>query len=98
RAFIKLRYGSSASGVVALASGRGIVQATTSVELVRLAGDVQLFNSLTVRRYTDERDVAAIVDALCREQVHVERWVPKASLEGRTFDLRVVVIAGDVRH
>jgi hypothetical protein len=98
RAFVKLRYGSSASGVVALALGTGKVEATTSVELVRSAGEVQLFNSLAVRRYTDERDVAAIVDALCREQVHFERWVPKASLDGRTIDLRILVIAGQVRH
>lgn len=98
RAFVKLRYGSSASGVVALAYGKGKVQATTSVELVRSAGEWQLFNSLTMRRYTDQRDVAVIVDALCREQVHVERWIPKAALEGRTFDLRVLVVAGEVRH
>jgi hypothetical protein len=98
RVFVKLRYGSSASGVVALAYGKGKIQATTSVELVRTGGKTQLFNSLAVRRYTDERDVAAIVDALCREQVHVERWIPKAALDGRTFDLRVLVIAGQVRH
>lgn len=98
RVFVKLRYGSSASGVVALERDKRKVQATTSVELVRTADEVQLFNSLNVRRYTDERDVAAIVDALCREQVHVERWIPKAALDGRTFDLRVLVINGQVRH
>ena len=37
RVFVKLRYGSSASGVVALAYGKGKIQATTSVELVALA-------------------------------------------------------------
>jgi hypothetical protein len=98
RVFVKLRYGSSASGVVALAYGKGKIQATTSVELVRTGGKTQLFNSLAVRRYTDERDVAAIVDALCREHVHIERWIPKAALDARTFDLRVLVIAGQVRH
>jgi hypothetical protein len=98
RVFVKLRYGSSASGVVALECSRGRVQAATSVELVRQTGQVKLFNSLRVRRYQDERDVATIVDELGRHELHVERWLPKAGFQGRTCDLRIVVIAGRVRH
>lgn len=98
RAFVKPRHGSSASGVVALAAARGRVHAVTSVELVRDASDVSLYNSLRVRSYDDERDVAAIVDALCRDGVHVERWVPKAATGGRVLDLRIVVIAGRATH
>ena len=30
--------------------------------------------------------------------MHVERWVPKAGIDGQTFDLRVVVIAGRAEH
>src|SRR5262249_26769433 len=33
-------------------------------------------------------------DALCRHRGHVEQWLPKAGLDNRTFDLRVVGIAG----
>lgn len=98
RVFVKLAGGSSASGVVALETGGARVQAHTSVELVREAGEVRLYNSLRVRRYTDEDDVALIVDALCREGVHVERWLPKATLDGRRLDLRVVVIGGRARQ
>ncbi|MCK6552256.1 STM4014 family protein, partial [Myxococcota bacterium] len=98
----KLAFGSSASGVVALAIARsrgGVrVVAHTSVELVRAGTDVRLYNSLRVRRYDDERDAATIVDHLAREGVHVEVWIPKAGIEGHTFDLRVVVIAGRARH
>jgi len=39
-----------------------------------------------------------IFDELCRQEIHVEQWLPKAGLAGRTFDLRVVVIRGQVRH
>jgi glutathione synthase/RimK-type ligase-like ATP-grasp enzyme len=98
RAFVKPAYGSSASGVVALAIAGGRVRATTSVELVRCGRGVRLYNSLRVRTYDDERDVTAVVEALCADGVHVERWLPKAGLDGRVIDLRVVVIAGRPTH
>ncbi|MFB7371449.1 STM4014 family protein [Streptomyces sp. NPDC056222] len=96
RVFVKLAHGSSASGVLAVeTNGAGRVQATTSVER---APDGRLFNSLRVRRYTTEREVAAIVDALAPDGLHMERWVPKAAQGGRVADLRVVVIAGRATH
>jgi glutathione synthase/RimK-type ligase-like ATP-grasp enzyme len=96
RAFVKPAHGSSASGVVALATaGPGRVKATTSVET---APDGRLFNSLRVRHYTSEREVAALVDALAPDGLHVERWLPKASQGGRAADLRVVVVAGRATH
>jgi hypothetical protein len=98
RVFIKLRYGSSASGVVAFEHSRRGMQATTSVELVYEGGEARLFNSLRVRRYTNPAEITAIVDELCRQCIHVEQWVPKASWAGRTFDLRIVTIAGQPRH
>ncbi|SDO36490.1 STM4014 family protein [Actinacidiphila guanduensis] len=95
RAFVKPAHGSSASGVIALetASG-GRLRATTSVET---AGG-RLFNSLRVRRITDEGEAAALVDALAPDGLHLERWLPKASLGGRTADLRVLVVAGRATH
>ncbi|WP_107486008.1 STM4014 family protein [Streptomyces sp. 13-12-16] len=96
RLFVKLAHGSSASGVLAVeASGSGRIRATTSVELT---GDGRLFNSLTVRRYEREADIAAVVDALAPDGLHLERWLPKASQRGRAADLRVVVVAGRATH
>ncbi|MDX3071285.1 STM4014 family protein [Streptomyces sp. MI02-7b] len=96
RAFVKAAHGSSASGVVALAvAGPGRVRATTSVETTQ---DGRLFNSLRVRHYTTEPQVAALVDALAPDGLHIERWLPKASLGGRAADLRVVVVAGRATH
>jgi glutathione synthase/RimK-type ligase-like ATP-grasp enzyme len=94
RVFVKLAGGSSASGVVALETRRADVVARTTVEL---EGD-RLYNSLRVRRYTDEAGVARIIDALCREGAHVEEWLPKAGLGGRSFDLRVFVLDGVARQ
>jgi glutathione synthase/RimK-type ligase-like ATP-grasp enzyme len=95
RVFVKPAHGSSASGVVALetASG-GRIRATTSVE----SADGRLFNSLRVRRITVEREAAALVDALAPEGLHVERWLPKATVDGHAADLRVLVVAGRATH
>ncbi|MFF8946835.1 STM4014 family protein [Streptomyces sp. NPDC014864] len=97
RVFVKPAHGSSASGVLAVESaGRGRIRATTSVEA---AADGRLHNSLRVRRVTGEREIAALVDALAPDGLHVERWWPKASLgDGRAADLRVVVVAGRATH
>lgn len=96
RVFVKLAHGSSASGVLAVEStSSGRWQATTSVEMDR---DGTLHNSLRVRRYRDESPIAAIVDRLALDGLHLERWIPKATLGGRSADLRVVVIAGRATH
>jgi glutathione synthase/RimK-type ligase-like ATP-grasp enzyme len=95
RVFIKPAHGSSASGVVALqAAPGGRVRAVTSTAMSATG----LFNSLRVRAYETERDVAALIDALAPDGLHVERWLPKASIGGRVFDLRVVVIGGTPTH
>ncbi|MCX5008735.1 STM4014 family protein [Streptomyces sp. NBC_00638] len=96
RVFVKLAHGSSASGVLAVettASGR--IRATTSVERTT---DGSLHNSLRIRRYTDEVEIASIVDTLAPDGLHIERWLPKASLGNRSADLRVVVVAGRATH
>ncbi|XVV10788.1 STM4014 family protein [Actinoplanes sp. CA-131856] len=94
RVFVKPAFGSSASGVIALAAAGRRVTAVTSAEL----SGGRLFNNLRVRRYDSEPVVASIVDRLAPDGLHVERWYPKAALNDRVLDLRVVVIAGRPRH
>ncbi|MCO5974626.1 STM4014 family protein [Actinoallomurus soli] len=95
RVFVKPAHGSSASGVVALQVAPGRIKAVTSA-----ARDAhgEFHNSLRVRSYESEREVAALVDALAPDGLHVEAWLPKASIGGRVFDLRVVVVAGSPTH
>lgn len=81
RVFLKLANGSAASGVVALQQQGPRRIAVTTAELVRAHGSVRLYNSRRTRCYTDERDIAALVNVLCRECVHVEQWLPKATLD-----------------
>ena len=51
-----------------------------------------------IRRYHQAAEVADLIDALAREGVQVEEWLPKAGLDESVFDLRVVVIGGEARH
>jgi glutathione synthase/RimK-type ligase-like ATP-grasp enzyme len=98
RVFVKLAHGSSASGVVALQISQRQQLATTTVELVQSGGQLQLYNSRRLRSYRDPHEIAMLINALCRHGVHVEQWLPKAGIDGRTCDLRVVVIGGRIRH
>lgn len=98
RVFIKLAHGSSASGVVAYATDGRRQKAYTTVEVSGTPAEPRLYNSRRVRCYQKPAVIARLLDALCREGVQVEEWVPKAGLDGHRFDLRVVVIAGRVRQ
>lgn len=66
---------------------------------MRTSGGVKIYNSLKIQRFTDLEDIRDLIDELCLEQIHVEKWLPKASMKhGTTFDLRVVVIDSQARH
>jgi hypothetical protein len=73
-------------------------RAITSAELVRENGETRLYNSLQVRTYTQPAEIGELIDAIARERVQVEVWLPKARLDGQYFDLRVVVIGGRPEH
>jgi hypothetical protein len=98
RVFIKLAHGSSASGVVAYQTNGRDHHATAAIEMVRVNGDIQLFNTRRVQTYHDHAEIAALIDTLCKHRVHVESWIPKARMADKAFDLRVVVIGGQAAH
>lgn len=88
RAFVKLRYGSSATGIGVYSH----VPAPRLHTTVRVTPD-GWFNTLQMCRLTDVGRIRAVVDGLCADGAHVELEVPKAGIEGAFFDLRVVMIA-----
>jgi hypothetical protein len=98
RVFVKLAGSSSASGVAALAVGPGRVQVLTTVEVEGQGDNLRLYNNRAIRRIGSEPEAARLVDALCRERAQAERWVPKATIDGGPFDLRIVVIDGRACH
>jgi glutathione synthase/RimK-type ligase-like ATP-grasp enzyme len=95
RVFVKLQHGSAAAGTVALATSRFGMHAVTTVEMVSGPDGVRLYNTRSLRRHTSPAEIARLIDALAPHGLQVEAWVPKASVDGRIVDLRVLVIAGE---
>jgi len=95
RVFVKLQHGSAAAGTVALATSRFGMSAVTTVEQMPDADGVRLYNTRALRRHTSLAEIVRLVDALAPHGLHVEAWIPKASIDGRIVDLRVVTVAGE---
>ena len=91
--YVKLSCASSASCLAIYQAGpKG--EAGTIMTTIEQAPD-GWFNSLRVRRVRAPERVAEILTFLLREGSQVERDLPKARLDGRFFDTRVLVIAGE---
>jgi len=93
RVFVKLRFGSSAAGMTALALGPGgqIVAYTTAI-----AGDGgAACATRAVRRLAQHREVREIIDLLAPLGLHAEAWQPKAGVDGRSSDLRILTMNGE---
>jgi len=98
RVFVKLAHGSSGSGIVAYQTDGRRHLAWTTVETEAHSGRMQLYNTRKLQRLTSQSDIAGLIDALCKNRVHAERWIPKAGMDGMCFDLRAVVIAAAPAH
>jgi glutathione synthase/RimK-type ligase-like ATP-grasp enzyme len=99
RVYLKPRYGSSASGVVAYRRNKaGRQQATSSASLQRLEGEPRLFNLKRISRYESTGEIASLVDALARQQLYAEAWLAKPRTGDSHYDLRVVTIGGQPAH
>ena len=94
--FIKPCYGSSAAGVVALRikPDGSAMFATTSL---RMAND-KCYNSLKLCKYSDRDDIKCLFNIVLQEDAYCERWISKPQVNGKNFDLRVVVINGKASH
>lgn len=97
RVFMKLRYGSAASGVLAIETLGSKIRVWTSTERIERDGKTQLFNSLKIQKYLDE-DAKHLIDDVAAMGVHTEAWIPKLRLDDRPCDLRVLVINGAPAH
>lgn len=99
RVFLKPCHGSSASGVVAVETdGKGRWRATSSADLTEEGGEMRIHNSLRLQTLTDPDRIGKLIDEVCKERAMAEQWIPKASVGGRNYDLRIVVIRGVAAH
>ncbi|MGN7761532.1 STM4014 family protein [Paenibacillus sp. 22594] len=101
RIFIKLACGSAASGVIAYqmnpSTGAEIAVTTVGVEHYITRPPVY-YNSGKLRRYTDSRTIAGLINWLCRHGVYAEQWIPKSAAGGASLDIRQLVVLGGACH
>jgi len=98
RVFVKLAHGSSASGVVAYQIQDKFERAITTVERVVIDGGSRFYNSRLIRQYLNQSVVSDLINFLAGESIQVEKWLPKARLNAKEFDVRVVIIGGKARQ
>lgn len=90
--FVKARWGSSGAGVLAYRRAGARRRLVTTAVL----DGPHIWNDKRLRTYTREADVTRLVDAVIADGAVVERWIPKATVAGGPFDMRVLVIDGRV--
>lgn len=94
--FVKPRYFSGAAGVAAfrLHPGNGKMRLYTSCRL----SDGQLINTKKLACQDQRTEVTMLLGQLLSLGCVVERWHPKAELNGKSYDLRVVFQFGHIAH
>jgi hypothetical protein len=97
RIMVKLRYGYSAIGAVALEWRGPLVRAITTMESSSREAP-RLFVTKRPRVLTSELEIASLFDRLAQEEILAEEWLPKARWNGRPFDVRAIVIRGKLHH
>jgi hypothetical protein len=98
RVFVKPAHGSSASGMVAFERSPNRQLASTTVEVVYTSGKTRIYNTRRVRRIYDIQEIRTLIEHLSEHNLFAEKWYPKAGLDGKTFDLRVVTVDGECRN
>ncbi|WJM07285.1 STM4014 family protein [Paenibacillus sp. PK1-4R] len=100
RVFVKLACGSGASGVVAYQVNprTGDEIAVTTMGIEQIQGKTIFFNEGRLRKYTRSEEIATLMNWLCAEGAQIERWMPKATLDQRAYDIRQLVAGGQAGH
>lgn len=86
-AFVKLACGSSAVGIVFLSGDHAV----TTIE----REDDRWFNTRKLVQLHERDEIDRVLELVVREGAHVEEAIPLLRLDGRRFDLRVLVVAGE---
>lgn len=90
--FVKPRWGSSAAGVMAYRFQGTEEQIITTARLV----DGRLFNEKCLHTYRDKQQISVLLQTVLSDGAIVQRWIPKAASQEGPFDLRVLMIAGQL--
>ncbi len=100
RVFVKPQNGSSASGIIILQvhSRTNQFSAQSTVEMDKKRDETRFYNNKKLQFYNKSEDVEEVVNFVFQNNGHIEKGFPKARLDDKLFDLRIVVIAGAAQH
>ena len=94
--FVKPRFGSGSAGVIAYRlnpkTGKSIIETSASLK------DGRLINTRKLRKISDPALVDGIISRVFGSGAIVETWIPKASYNGKTYDLRAVFQFGRIEY
>jgi glutathione synthase/RimK-type ligase-like ATP-grasp enzyme len=90
--FVKPRWGSSAAGVMAYRFRPQQEQLITTARLI----DGKLVNEKCLHVYRDSASISVLLQTILSDGAIVQTWIPKAATEGGPFDVRVLMIAGQL--
>ena len=97
--FIKPRFGSGAAGVLAYrraSIGEGTTREVAYTTAVWQNG--RLCNSKQAHRITHPAEIELTINALLKHHTFIEKWLPKASFNGKCYDIRVVWQFGEMAY
>ena len=89
--YVKLAYGSCASGIVHLTFSGGEFSGVTTVTEI----EGRFHNTRRVKRVRGD-ELNSLLDFLLTEGATVQREIPKTRVDGENFDVRIVVVRGEV--
>jgi hypothetical protein len=94
KCFIKLRYGSGGTGVLAYKSNPRLGQEKlwTSLNFEKIKGEKIFYSNNKVNYFDDKDMVRECIDWVLQSGAHIEQWIPKATYKGLSFDTRAFVI------
>ena len=94
RVFIKPNFGSGAAGVLALSLHPGDNRQVLYCA-IQVAGN-RLVNSKHIIRYENSDDITLIVNTILQQDNIIERWLAKARVGNKRYDLRIVYVNGEI--
>lgn len=98
--FVKPRWGSSGAGVLAFRrsactdAAREIIH--TTVDLQPTPAGIAWVTRKRLSTYRDTASIDTLLGDVMRDGAVVERWIPKATVNGGPVDVRLVMIAGSI--
>ena len=94
KCFIKLRYGSGSTGVIAYSNNPKIKEEKifTSLNYTKENGNKTFFSTYNVRSYTEKNIIRDMVNWVMENGAHIEKWIPKLVYEKKGFDTRAFVL------